>query len=75
MDGIVAAATETRREWVRVYLPRLLDESREWRRAAMRRELVGRLKVGFEEAGGWRGDVNVEGKETREMREGEVDVC
>jgi hypothetical protein len=55
MDGIVAAAVETRREWVRVYLPRLLEERREWRRAAMRRELVGRLKVGFEEAGGWKG--------------------
>lgn len=41
----------------------------------MWRELVGRLKVGFDEGGGWRGDVDVEGKETRVMREGEVDVC
>lgn len=60
MDGIVGAAAKTRQEWVRVYLPRLLAESREWRRAAMRRELVGRLKVGFEDKGKWRERVEME---------------
>lgn len=47
MDAIAAAAAQTRSEWVRKFLPRLLEESREGRREVVGRELMGRLRGGF----------------------------
>lgn len=71
MAALVSATAQTRMEWTGGLARTMLEGSREWRRAAMR-EIVEKLKGGFEAAGDWREGVEVE---VRDMRTEMVEVA
>lgn len=71
MATLVSATAQTRREWAEGLAWKMLEGSREWRRAAMR-GFVEKLKGGFEAAGDWREGVEVE---VRDMRTEMVEVA